>query len=436
MNLHSPNRQGLFLLLAALLTIVGCSRLPFTESIQTTTVTIPALTTAATQTVRVTLTPELTSSPSNTILHIWLPPEFDPTADNPAAEIFLARLQEFQNRRPTITIETRVKAINGSGGMLDTLAAARTAAPSALPDLVILPGELVKIATQEGILYPFEDLGTLNDVDWYSYTSQAGNLTESVYSLPFAGDALVLMYRPVEIENPPLTWEEVRQTPYPLLYSAANPLALFTLAQYQAAGGSVQDEDGKPYLDATTLAGVNIFYQQASSGGQMPAWLTQYEMDDQVWRDYQAERSPMASLWLSYYLVSQPDDTKISQLPTQSGEPYTLATSWVWALSNPDPLRRQISSELAVFFSDADFLGDWTLAGGYLPTQQDVLTKWPSVPLQALAKRVISSAHPIPPPDILSVLGPALQTSTIDVLQQVDTPSGAAEKAANQVNNP
>lgn len=436
MKFYSPKRQRLILLLVALLAIVGCSQLPFTEENVTATVTIPVLTISATQTIGATPTPDLSSPPSSTTLHIWVPPEFDPNADNPAANIFLTRLQEFQNRRPNIIIETRVKEVNGSGGMLNTLATASTAAPSALPDMVILPGELVETAVQEGILYSFEDIGILNDADWYDFASQSESLTQSRYSLPFAGDALVLMYKPAEIENAPLNWEEVRQTPHPLLYSAANPLALFTLTQYQASGGPVQDEDGQPFLDATTLAGVNIFYQQASSGGQMPSWLTQYETDDQVWRDYQEDRSPMASLWLSYFLRPQPDDTEISQIPTQNGEPYTLATNWVWALTNPDPLRRQISSELAIFLSDADFLGDWTLAGGYLPTRPDVLTKWPNVPLQALAKRVISSAHPVPSADLLSVIGPALQQSTIEVLQQVDTPSGAAQKAADQVNNP
>jgi hypothetical protein len=211
---------------------------------------------------------------------------------------------------------------------------------------------------------------------------------------------------------------------------------LFTLAQYNASGGSNLDADGRPYLDQTVLTAVYIFYQQASAGEKMPFWLTQYEDDDQVWQAYQDQRAPMVATWSSRYLSAPPADTAASQLPTQDGLPFTLATGWVWATPNPDPSRRELGTELAVFLSDSEFLGAWTQAAGYLPTRPDVLDYWTDASQQELARQLVESAHPNPPPDVLNILGPALQETTIEVLKQQNTPSGAAEKAASEVNNP
>jgi ABC-type glycerol-3-phosphate transport system substrate-binding protein len=380
--------------------------------------------------------PAASPSPATLTLRLWLPPEFDPASGELAAQLLQDRLNEFQNRRPNIKIETRIKAVDGAGGMINTLSTANAAAPLAVPDLVALPRRSIETAVQKGLLYAFDELGPLAQADWFEYALESNLLSQNQYSLPFAGDTLSLVYRPEIVETPPDTWEALRQIQYPLLFPAASPQAAFTLTQYLAAGGVIEDSDGRPILNVESLTAVYIFYQQASAGEQMPFWLTQYENDDQVWQAYQDERGPMAAIWLSTYLRSLPEGSQAAPLPTPDGSPYTLSAGWVWAIPNPDPLRRQIGTELAVFLSDADFLASWTQAAGYLPTREEVLNGWEDAQLQALARQFITSAHPSPSPDILNVIGPALQETTIDVLKQQDTPAAAAQKAVERVSGP
>lgn len=427
----------IWLVVLALLLLSGCDQLPIPGlSLSPTATNPPATPTQPTPTQAASPEPAASPSPATLTLRLWLPPEFDPASGTPAGQLLQDRLDEFQNRRPNIKIETRIKAVDGAGGMINTLSTASAAAPLAVPDLVALPRRSIETAVQKGLLYAFDDIGPLAQADWFEYALESDVLSQNQYSLPFAGDTLALLYRPEIVEVPPDTWDALRQIQYPLLFPAASPQAAFTLTQYLAAGGETEDSDGRPILDEENLTAVYIFYQQASAGEQMPFWLTQYESDNQVWEAYQDERGPMASIWLSSYLRELPEDSQVSQLPTPDGTPYTLSAGWVWAIPNPDPLRRQIGTELAVFLSEADFLADWTLAAGYLPTREEVLNGWNNVPLQALARQFIDSAHPSPSPDILNVIGPALQETTIDVLKQQDTPAAAAQRAADRVNSP
>lgn len=438
MNQFAVRLRFLLTTLAVVLLLAGCDQISIpglspaasptaTEAVQPPTPTRPAQETPS---------PEASPSPAALTLRLWLPPDFDPNQDTSAGTLLLERLDEFQARRPNIKVEVRIKPIEGPGGIINTLTTASAAAPLALPDVVALPRRSVEPAVQKGLLYPIGDLGQLAEAEWYDYLSTPADSEQGQYALPFAGDALALMYRPELVETPPALWSDVQQLQSPLLFAAAEPQAYFTLTQYQASGGQVLDSDGRPFLDKDTLTGVYIFYQRSSDGEQMPFWLTQYENDDQVWDDYLNERSTLAATWISHYLRSLPQDTAVAQLPTEDGSPYSLATGWVWALTNPDLARREAANELALFLSDAEFLGQWTQSAGYLPTRADVLENWADASLQATARQVIESAHPAPSPDTLNVLGPSLQETTIEVLKQQDTPSSAADQAAQAVNTP
>jgi maltose-binding protein MalE len=427
----------IWLVLLAVLLLSGCDQIPLPDILFSPTATLtPPASPEPTQTRPASPEPAASPSPATVTLRLWLPPEFDPASGTPAGQLLQDRLDEFQNRRPNIKVETRIKAVDGAGGMINTLSTASAAAPLAVPDLIALPRRSIETAVQKGLLYPFDDLGPLVGADWFEYSRESILPSQDQYSLPFAGDTLALLYRPEIVEMPPDTWDALRQIQYPLLFPAASPQAAFTLTQYLATGGEIEDEEGRPTLDEENLTGVYIFYQQASAGEQMPFWLTQYETDDQIWEAYQDERAPMAAVWLSNYLLDLPEDTQAAQLPTPDGDPYTLAAGWVWAMPNSDPLRQQLGTELAVFLSEAEFLSSWTQAAGYLPTREDVLEGWNDPALQALARQFIESAHPFPSPDILNVIGPALQETTVDVLKQQDTPSAAAQRAAEQVSNP
>ena len=379
-----------------------------------------------------------TPTPAGPIsLRIWLPPDFDPTAGTSAGEILQARLDEFTSRRPGTHIEVRIKEPDGPGGLLDSLTTANAAAPLALPDLVALPRPALETAALKGLVHPFSGLSDPIDTpDWFTYAQQLARVQDSTFGIPFAGDVMLLVYRPSVLSQPPEDLTSALRSSGPLAFPAADPQALFTLALYQAAGGNIRDEQGRPILQADILEKVLQFYQDGSEAEYTPFWLTQLQTDDQAWGEFTKQNAPLVVTWISRYLSADQADMAVAPLPTLEGNDFTLANGWVWALASPDPERQKLATELAEFLSEADFLARWTAASGYLPPRASGLENWKDAALQPLALRVAQSAQLNPAGDLLASLAPVLQQAAIEVLKKQNDPQTAAQNAADSLTVP
>jgi multiple sugar transport system substrate-binding protein len=441
-------RSLAFLLLVAL---VGCSSLPY--SIESENLS-PTSTVEATQTPAatyffgggVTSTPSelpeaVNKTPTNNgqNVRVWLPPEFDPASGDKANQLLNARLQNYKVENPSIRLEVRVKSLEGPGGMLDSLVATSAAAPSDLPDLVLLPRTILESAALKGLLYPYDDLtNILDNPSWFEYALQLAHLKSSIYGIPFAGDALVMAHSS-SIQSTPLSLADIVTQKEKLLYPAADPHALFTLSMYQAAGGKLQDNQGRPALEESTLTSILNYYEQASLVEVMPYTLTQFSDDAQVWEAFLGGQYYMAITWASTYLrgvgLGQ-TNLAIAPLPTPDGDPFTLATGWSWALPGQDPVRRSSAVKLAEYLVAKDFLAEWTLAAGYIPPRVDALQSWREPDARTVIEKISSSAQLLPSADLLSTIGPALQTAVVSVLEGRLDPRAAAQAAFNQVRQP
>ena len=370
-------------------------------------------------------------------LRIWLPPEFDPANGSPAGEILQAQLDEFTARRPNVIIETRLKDVYGPGGMIDTLSTAAAAAPLAIPDLVALPRAALENAAIKGLLYPYDGLTTsLDEPDWYDFARQFAHLQGSVFGLPFAGDALIMVYRPASISDPPADWSATLGITETLSFPAADPASLFTLALYQSTGGVTLDEEDRPTLDTIQLTDVYTYYRQAGQTGLMPFWLTQYETDAQSWEGFETGQANMVITWASRYLQNPPADGAAAPIPTTDGVHFTIADGWGWALSSPNPDHQLLGTQLAEFLTNSEFLAEWSAAAGYLPPRPSALASWNNIPLQSLASQIATSARLIPSQNVLTTISPALQLSTLSVLKEEVDPVTAAENAVQRLLEP
>jgi ABC-type glycerol-3-phosphate transport system substrate-binding protein len=371
-------------------------------------------------------------------LRLWLPPQFDPASDSAAGMLLQARLDEFQKRNPRVTIETRVKAVSGPGGLLDSLTTASAAAPQALPDLVALPRDLLETAALKGLLLPLDNLTTaLDDSDWFPYAASLARLQKNIYGLPFAGDALVQVYHPGMIAKPPATFRGVLEAGRPLVFPAAGDQPYFTLALYSASGGAVTDEQGRPYLSPLELTQVFTFYLSAEKAGVMPqALLTQFQEEDQVWEAFLDKQAGLAVTWSSRFLGAHAEDIAIAPIPTPDGKPFTLATGWVWALAGRNEGKRKLTVELAEFLTDSHFLSTWTQAAGYLPTRPSSLGQGPDASLEQTIGKIALSAQLLPPTDVLSSLENPLQQAVLAVLKGQSDPAQAAQVAATSLTSP
>jgi ABC-type glycerol-3-phosphate transport system substrate-binding protein len=429
------------------LVLAGCAGLPesLNELLSTPTPgaatglpTAPEL--SPTPEATLTSTPEVEGPPETpgpVALRIWVPPQFDPQGGTPAGDLLQDRLDEFSQRRSGVSLEVRVKAAFGPGGLLDTLTTASAAAPLALPDLILLPRPELETAALKGLLSPLTGLtASLEEDDWYPYARQLAHLQDTAFGLPFCGDAFVLLYRPASVEAPPTDWESTLALNQPLVFPAADEQALHTLTQYLATRAGIQDGEGRPALDPEALGQVLTFFQNAEVAGVMPFWITQYSTDGQAWQAYNENRAHLLMTWISRYLGQLPGDTAAAPIPTPDGEPFTLASGWVWALPAQKSEHHPLGVELAEFLTSADFLAEWTALAGYLPPRASALAGWPNPTLQGLVEQVVRSAQLIPPADVLTVLSPALNQATLEVLKEQANPAAAAQEASELQENP
>ncbi|MBE0411876.1 MAG: extracellular solute-binding protein [Anaerolineales bacterium] len=416
-------------ILAFIPLFIACEEIPFDSA----TPVVTPLPTATPTTL-----PQPTAPLVRTVtLQVWVPPQFAPSNSSPASQILQARLDEFTEQRPRVYVDVRVKAVSGPGGLLDALSSTSTAAPLALPDLIALPHNYLEEAALKGLLSPYNGLTTImEEDDWYEYAQQLSQLQTTTFGLPFVGDALVMLYRPAEISDPPSNWTTLLEIDDILAFPADDDQSLFTLAQYLAAGGQIRDDEGRPMLDLNSLTNVLAFIQSAEDVGVMPFWLTQYSNYDQTMQAYHDSRSNLVVSWISHYLSELPVDSNLTTLPTNNGQPFTLANGWAWALSNPDPERITLSVELAEFLSSPEFLSEWVAAAGFLPPRSGALDGWRNTNLRTLVNNIAESAKLIPPRDILAAISPALHHATLDVLKDQADAATAALRAIEQLDYP
>jgi ABC-type glycerol-3-phosphate transport system substrate-binding protein len=325
--------------------------------------------------------------------------------------------------------------------MIDTLTTASAAAPLAMPDLVALPNHSLENAAIKGLLHPFDGLtNVMDDPDWYDFARTLSHLQNSTFGIPFAGDALIMVYRPSVLGSPPSDWASALETsaesPVSLSFPAGDPNSLVTLTLYLSSDGAILDEENRPTLEPIKLTEVLTYYHQAQQSSLMPFWFTLYETDDQSWTAYEEKQNEMVITWASRYLQNPPADAAGAPIPTADGIPYTLATGWAWALASHDPDRQILSAQLAEFLTTGDFLAEWTAVSGYIPPRLSAQAAWENVSMRTLLNRVTPSAQLIPSLDVLTALGPVLQGATIDVLKEQADPATAAEAAIEALASP
>ncbi len=388
--------------------------------------------------------PPAQSQPDNGAerIKIWLPPQFDPDANTAAGNLLKSRLEQFSQQNDDVVIEVRVKEVEGSGGILDTLITASAAAKSALPDLVILPHEHLESAVNAGTLLPYDNLSTsLDSTDWFNFAREMAYNQEQIYGLPFAADAQVQVFLPATVPSPISDAAGALESLSPLIFQAGDPIALYTLALYQANGGSVLDENNQPALDSGLLAEVLTFYQQCNESGVMPQWITGYERDEQSWGAFKERRGDQVVTWLSRYLRDGDGSMSLAQIPTLNGTPFALASGWVWALTSPEPEKHPTSVQLAEFLTESSFLAEWTAAMDRLPPRPSSLQGWTEHIREAIntpgllqeVDTLAQSLHPFPGADLLNSIGGALGQATVDVLKGSADADEAALEAASTV---
>jgi multiple sugar transport system substrate-binding protein len=395
-----------FILSLGLLLSTGCASLePLLASLTTPT---PVPTRQLTSTPKAVATTTPVPEQGSPILRVWLPAQFNPAAENPPAKLLAERLTKFESEHPGLKIEVRLKKEETEGEILNELSVTSAAAPSVLPDLVLLSRSDLEAAALKGLLHPIDGLSTtLEDPNWYGYAQQLGRIQNTGYGLPFMGDAMVLVYYP-EL-GMIVNWEDVLSSKGPLVFPAGNPDGLVGLSLYASAGGQLLDPQGLPTLDEEVLTRVLTLVEQGRSKRIFPASLSNVTNESQALQIYRTGSANKGIIWiLNYHPIS---DGSITPLPGLDETPFSYATGWIWALAGSDPENQQAAVKLAEFLVEADFITEWTRATGYLPTRPSSVDEG-----DRTMTAILESAHPIPSSTVIAVLGPLMQEALTRVL--------------------
>lgn len=427
--------------LAALLILAatGCSMLNLTgSSTPGGGTSLPGVASPTSSLAEVVDVPIVTATPSGPpVLTVWLPPQFDPQSESPAGQLLKAHLAEFSSSHPELEIDVRIKAVSGVGGLLETLSSASLAAPDALPSLIAVPRSLLESAVLQGLIYPYPvDVGDWKADDWYPYARELSQVQGTVFGLPFAGDALVLLYRPAGLSEGLQSWEQIMLSGQRLALPAGDPQASITLALYLSAGGAIQNEQGRPTLQPEVLQQVLEIYSRALGQGVILPGMVDVNIDSLAWQGYQEGGAQMVVTWASRYFSGTPADTTASLLPALSENPYALADGWSWAIADPQPARRLLAIELAQHLSDTGFLAEWSQAAGYLPVRAASLAQWSAGSGRDLAHQFALAARILPANDLTSSLGPVLSEAVRQVMTRQSDPRQAAQAAVERLSKP
>jgi multiple sugar transport system substrate-binding protein len=428
-------RLSLGLLLLLLLS--GCDQLPFDLPWMASPTPTPTLAPGETDvpTPTVEESPDVDATPEPvTSLTIWVPPDMDPELETEASILFQNQLQLFSDLHDGLEIDVRVKAESGPGGLLDALTATSAAAPDALPDLIALERGDLERAALKNLIFPMDDLTEIpDDVDWYGFTRDMALLQGSTFGLPFAADSLVLVYRPISIEEFPVSWEGLFEKSDVVAFPVDDHQALFVMTLYKAAGGVIQDNSRRPVLEVDPLAEVYKLLQRGVVTGEFPSWLTQYQTDGQAWSAFREGQTDVVVTWLSNYLEELPADAAVAPLLPMSAGVFSFGTGWSWSIATPETSHHPLAVELAEFLVQSEFLASWLQKAGYLPPRPSALEAWQNQSLRTTLSQVALMTQLRPSNDLITALGPILREGSQQVILELVDPVQAAQVAVESL---
>ncbi|MGB9777027.1 MAG: extracellular solute-binding protein [Anaerolineae bacterium] len=371
-------------------------------------------------------------------LTLWLPEELSPYGEKAGADLLAGHLADFGAAYPDLQVQAIVKKSHGRGGLLDFLRTASVAAPSVLPDLVVLDEADLQVAAHSGLLQPLDGLIPPDlETDLFPFAAGWGRVGESTFGLPLAIELQHLAYAPASLSSPPLSWDAVLSAGLPLFFPAAGENGIaddFTFIQYLGAGGRLTDGEGNPTLEEGPLTAVLDFYAQATATGVIsPLVVLSLGSAEECWARFQ-EEGGMAVVDSRWFWTEGERTAEPGPIPTWDGRPVALAEGWALALVTAHPERQQRAMALAAWLLDPGWYGAWTQSTGYLPATRSGLAGWTvSVERREVLSGVLAGARGPLPQSLRARLGPPLQMAVEAVLRGRQSPAEAAARAVQSL---
>ena len=387
--------------------------------------------------------PEEVSTPESQLpmqLTLWTVKAVSPQAEDDPGEVFGEGLEAFENTFPDVQVSVVLKNDSGKGSVPDYLRTSSQAAPSVLPDLVVLDmGDLAQLA-RTGLVIPLDELASPSLIDdLLPGARAAGTVDGQLMGIPFEMDVEHLIYNTNKLVTTPIVWTDVISANTSYVFPARGRNGLVNdafLIQYLALGGRLQDDEGRPILDEQALRAALEYYRRGVEEGVIPPEVLTISTPDEIWPDYVAAQVGMAHANGRRFLSDKSvlRTTDFANIPTQNGTPLTIGRGRALAIVTHDPERQAMASQLIEWLMAPDNNVAWSQATSYLPTRYaafnvigDEDPYWPFLQYQLEVA--------VPPPSFpeYDQLGRVLQQAVIEVLSEEATPEEAADAALDAI---
>ncbi len=428
----------LVLIVVSLLGLSGCEMLPdswelpwnpaSTDNPQLTDIPQPTSEAEQSPNASEDQTPTPSLPPEKLIL--WLPPELDPNDESEAAAVLKDRLAEFAYTN-SIELDVRIKAVSGSGGLLDALRTTHAAAPDSSPDLVALSREHLLQAAREEVVFWNDELKTvMADLDWYNFGREASMVNGEVMAVPFKGVPMGLVYQSTSQLIPSNDWNDTRLNYGYFGFPADDSRGTFLLLLYLNLGGLVQNEQGLTILQEAPLTTALQTLKDGVNTRHFTDLVVTMQTSTQVWEAFSTRKVDTAFLPVDVVLQGR-DSTTEAPDPAFTSPGMTLTDAWLWALGSEDLQRQELATALISHLSDTQFLAKWSEALNVIPARPSALGSWEEISLKPALEKMAAGAELYPSDTIMNNIGPILRNATLLILRDnadvVETAKQAVE---------
>ncbi len=368
---------------------------------------------------------------------VWWPVELLRGPAPAVDEGLSARFDAFQEDH-SLTLLVRTKRSEGAGGIMSTLRTASRVAPDALPDLALMTRANMRLAVEDGLLYPLESLlpATLTG-SLYRQARALGEVDDALYGVAYTLETQHVAYRQATFQEPPTTFEAVLQAGQPFAFPAGDERGVgdTLLIQYVAAGGRVASEDGSPLLEEAPLLAVLTFYQQAVEAGLLGPDVLDYRSAADYWDLFLSGALGLAQVDSTTYLAAsgQVPNVAAAPVPTQGGQPLTTLRGWLWVLTTPDPDRQARAVEFLTWMMEEENHAAFARLLGRLPAQPAALRAWQRGAYGRLTGQLLEGQALILAGEVNPTVAASLQAALLAVLNGQQTAQQAAAEAVAAV---
>jgi len=324
-------------------------------------------------------TPEQTKR----VIRVWWSDDLYNGDDIATQNLLEEQVERFNRANADFEVELRLKASMGVGSLLTTLIAAQPVAPSAVPDLVVLPRRDLLAAVRSGVLRPIDSWvpDTLR-ADLVTNALATGSVDNILYGLPYALSVQHSVYDTALLENPPQTFADVLASEQrfllPGLPATGQEINDMLLAQYLQAGGRLVDAAGVPTIDQEPLLEVLEFYELGIQAGIFNKDLLTFSHHKDYWSRLLQENIPLGLVDSTLYLQTEalPEAILPAPIPTSDGKSLVIIDSWLWALTTADLDQQRGALEFMEWMMGAEAQADYTQMMGVLPSRRRALRLW------------------------------------------------------------